>query len=70
VYQPVSERNSPTPVFYVDGLVTQKGLGRVIPSDEGPREGLSVWSREIFFCHSVSIYDPLTKKDRDLKCKS
>jgi len=33
--------------------LTQEGLGRVIPGGEGPGDGINVWRREAFFCHSV-----------------
>jgi len=48
----IVEHNSPTPVCRRFSL-TQEGLGRVIPSSEGPGDGINVWKREVFFCHSV-----------------
>jgi len=48
----IVERNSPTPVCRRFNL-TQEGLGRVIPGGVGPGDGINVWRREGFFCHSI-----------------
>jgi len=35
---------------YIGDLVlSQEGLRRVIPSSEGPGDGINVWRREVFF---------------------
>jgi len=48
----IVERNSPTPVRRRFSLI-QEGLVRVISRGEGQGNGISVWRREVFFCHSV-----------------
>jgi len=46
----IVERNNPTPVRRRFSL-TQEGL--CIPGGEGPGDGINVWRREVFFCHSI-----------------
>jgi len=39
---------------YVGDLsLTQECLVTVIPGGEGPGNGINVWMREVFFCHSI-----------------
>jgi len=48
----IVERNSPTQVRRRFSL-TQEDLGRVIPGGERPGDGINMWRREVFFCHSI-----------------
>jgi len=56
----IVERNSPTPVRRRFSL-TQEGLCRVIPGGEGPGDGINVWRRKVFFCHSIFHFFIITK---------
>jgi len=51
-HQCIVKRNSPTPVRRRFSL-TREGLGRIISGGDGPGDGINVWRREVFFCHSV-----------------
>jgi len=49
----IVERNSTTLIIRRRFSLTQEGLSRIISGGEGPGDGINVWRREVFFCHSV-----------------